>query len=307
MDGAVAVPPLCYHRLTEEQHLLLIEKGKKLFESLQDRPSRLDVPSTLSLAASITRRQTTDSIPDVTPAQKERHALQQENKILRSRLENLELHVDSNLDPLSPSRSPISSRKNLRSLDKEGALHQENESLRRHVNQLTTSGKQNFEKIQTLEKTNQHLEAKLQLYRRELQRKEEEEQQHSLVTTTTVPLVGAAPLSRQHEIDRTENIRLRRLLAERNELTLSLKDDLERMVKERVRYLIREEGGGGGEKTLIFFGQSPCCCSSSRYCSVLSRPGSTLTLVLSSSSLFLLFFPSPSHHHREYFSKQFLS
>ena len=242
MDGAVAVPPLCYHRLTEEQHLLLIEKGKKLFESLQDRPSRLDVPSTLSLAASITRRQTTDSIPDVTPAQKERHALQQENKILRSRLENLELHVDSNLDPLSPSRSPISSRKNLRSLDKEGALHQENESLRRHVNQLTTSGKQNFEKIQTLEKTNQHLEAKLQLYRRELQRKEEEEQQHSLVTTTTVPLVGAAPLSRQHEIDRTENIRLRRLLAERNELTLSLKDDLERMVKERVRYYKRRRG-----------------------------------------------------------------
>ena len=251
MDGA-AVPPLCYHRLTEEQHLLLIEKGKKLFESLQDRPSRLDVPSTLSLAASITQRQTTDSVPDVTPAQKERHALQQENRILRSRLENLELHVDSNLDHLSPSRPPISSRKNLRSLDKEGALHQENESMRRHVNQLTTSGKQNFEKIQTLEKTNQHLEAKLQLYRRELQRKEEEEQQHSLITKTTVPLVGAAPLSRQHEIDRIENIRLRRLLAERNELTLSLKDDLERMVKERVRYYKkRRRGRGGGEKTLL--------------------------------------------------------
>jgi hypothetical protein len=96
-----------------------------------------------------------------------------------------------------------------------------------------------------METKNNHLDAKLQLFRIELQRKDQQnERQHQpkpehnpkqqqQSASPSVALLG--PVLRQNERHHNnENQRLRQLLDERNALTTHLKTDLERMATERM-------------------------------------------------------------------------
>ena len=114
----------------------------------------------------------------------------------------------------------------LRSLDKEGALNQENELLRQQLSKTTQEHQQLSHQLADVETTNKHLNAKLQLFRIELHRKDTEQgraPQKQFDPSSTPPTSTVTK----------ENVRLRQMVAERNELTVHLKTDLEGLVQER--------------------------------------------------------------------------
>ena len=211
--------------LTQDEHQRLLSQGKQLFQTITtSRTSSLEIPSYLIKTTTYTHNQ----LPIVTKSQIEIHRLTQENKALQAHIATFATTTTSPSN--SPQRRP---HKQLRNLDKEGALHQENNTLRTQLRKSTAYETHTTVKIQELETKNKHLEAKLQLFRIELQRKDTIKNATTINSTSSTTPVSST-LSKQAELNQTENVRLRRLLAERNELTIHLKNDLERVAKERL-------------------------------------------------------------------------
>ena len=212
--------------LTQDEHQRLLSQGKQLFQTITtSRTSSLEIPSYLIKTTTYTHNQ----LPIVTKSQIEIHRLTQENKALQAHIATFATTTTSPSN--SPQRRP---HKQLRNLDKEGALHQENNTLRTQLRKSTAYETHTTVKIQELETKNKHLEAKLQLFRIELQRKDTIKNGTTINNSTSSTTPVSSTLSKQAELNQTENVRLRRLLAERNELTIHLKNDLERVAKERL-------------------------------------------------------------------------
>tara|TARA_B110000091_G_C13692696_1_gene422801 strand:+ start:64 stop:987 length:924 start_codon:yes stop_codon:yes gene_type:complete len=225
--------PRTYFHLSKHQHQHLQKLGQQLFETIQaTRKSRQDVPSTL-----LTVVRHPSDVPDVTPVQKKIYRLEQQVLALEK---ELAATTTMNPSPTTPQR------KSLRPLDKEGALHQENTLLRRQLHKTTQEKQHLATTLGEMETKIKHLDAKLQLFRIELQRKDQQnkpvnpqhkpenkQQEHQQSASPSVALLG--PVLRQNERHHnSENQRLRQLLDERNALTTHLKTDLERMATERM-------------------------------------------------------------------------
>ena len=224
--------PRTYFHLSKHQHQHLQKLGQQLFETIQaTRKSRQDVPSTL-----LTVVRHPSDVPDVTPVQKKIYRLEQQVLALEK---ELAATTTMNPSPTTPQR------KSLRPLDKEGALHQENTLLRRQLHKTTQEKQHLATTLGEMETKIKHLDAKLQLFRIELQRKDQQHQpqhqpqpehnpkQQQQSASPSVALLG--PMLRQNERHHNnENQRLRQLLDERNALTTHLKTDLERMATERM-------------------------------------------------------------------------
>jgi len=148
------IAPSPYFRLTDSQHKFLLQQGQLLYEKIEKRRSRLDVPSNLLTFVQ-------NDVPVLTPVQKKMHQMEQE-------IEELRALAASNLKSTTHN-----SKQHLRSLDKEGALNQENEILREENLRLTQENARISKRSQEIEAKNIHLERKLRLFRIELQRKDE--------------------------------------------------------------------------------------------------------------------------------------
>ena len=232
-NSSSPLTPRTYFHLSKHQHQHLQKLGQQLFETIQaTRKSRQDVPSTL-----LTVVRHPSDVPDVTPVQKKIYRLEQQVLALEK---ELAATTTMNPSPTTPQR------KSLRPLDKEGALHQENTLLRRQLHKTTQEKQHLATTLGEMETKNNHLDAKLQLFRIELQRKDQQnkpvnpqhkpenkQQEHQQSASPSVALLG--PVLRQNERHHnSENQRLRQLLDERNALTTHLKTDLERMATERM-------------------------------------------------------------------------
>jgi hypothetical protein len=217
--------PRTYFHLSKHQHQHLQKLGQQLFETIQaTRKSRQDVPSTL-----LTVVRHPSDIPDITPVQKKIYRLEQQVLALEKEL--------AAMATTTTTTTTTMNRKSLRPLDKEGALHQENTLLRRQLHKTTQEKQHLATTLGEMETKNNHLDAKLQLFRIELQRKDQQHEQppkqKQQSASPSVALLG--PVLRQNERHHnSENQRLRQLLDERNALTTHLKTDLERMATERM-------------------------------------------------------------------------
>ena len=222
-------------QLSEREHKALLKSGRALFDQItKERSSLHHIPSHL--------HQKTTS-PYVTPSiakeKREIHRLTQLNNSLQDHIQSLEtsfLPSSTISSTSSTSQNHVLTspqRKQLRSLDTEGALRQENEALRRQLHSRTASEKNMSLKITELQQTNKHLTDKIALFRIELQRKDTAESGVAAARR----IMTKTSLSQQDEITKSENIRLRTLLAERNELTIHLRSDLELISKDRVLLL----------------------------------------------------------------------
>ena len=232
-NSSSPLTPRTYFHLSKHQHQHLQKLGQQLFETIQaTRKSRQDVPSTL-----LTVVRHPSDVPDVTPVQKKIYRLEQQVLALEKELAAMAT-TSTNINP-SPTTPQ---RKSLRPLDKEGALHQENTLLRRQLHKTTQEKQHLATTLGEMETKNNHLDAKLQLFRIELQRKDQQHEpkdqpqnhhQQQQQSSPSVALLG--PVLRQNERHHnSENQRLRQLLDERNALTTHLKTDLERMATERM-------------------------------------------------------------------------
>jgi hypothetical protein len=231
--------PRTYFHLSKHQHQHLQKLGQQLFETIQaTRKSRQDVPSTL-----LTVVRHPSDVPDVTPVQKKIYRLEQQVLALEKELAAMATTTTTTTTTINPSPT-TPQRKSLRPLDKEGALHQENTLLRRQLHKTTQEKQHLATTLGEMETKNNHFDAKLQLFRIELQRKDqqnkpnkkpepENQEKQKQSASPSVALLG--PVLRQNERHHnSENQRLRQLLDERNALTTHLKTDLERMATERM-------------------------------------------------------------------------